>query len=100
MGSSGMGVGFDLWEWVLGRGGVVAAWGLGCGWVLINQRSLSTSKPKQSKKYIQNLKNFQQWQRLMAWGFQFGVGDYGFVLNCILGCGGCGGCVVVAVGCW
>ena len=25
---------------------------------------------------------------------------YGFVLNCVLGCGGCGGCVVVAVGCW
>ena len=92
--------GFDLWEWVLGRGGAVAAWGLGCGWVLINQRSLSTSKSKQSKKYIQNLKIFQQWQQLMAWGFQFGVGDYGFVLNCILGCGGCGGCVVVAVGCW
>ena len=23
----------------------------------------------------------------------------GFVLNCVLGCGGCGGCVVVAVGC-
>ena len=66
MGSSGMGVGFDLWEWVLGRGGVVAAWGLGCGWVLINQRSLSASKPKQSKKHIQNLKIFQQWQRLMA----------------------------------
>ena len=91
---------FDLWEWVLGRGGAVAAWGLGCGWVLINQRSLSTSKSKQSKKYIQNLKIFQQWQQLMAWGFQFGVGDYGFVLNCILGCGGCGGYVVVAVGCW
>ena len=92
--------GFDLWEWVLGRGGAVAVWGLGCGWVLINQRSLSTSKSKQSKKYIQNLKIFQQWQQLMAWGFQFGVGDYGFVLNCILGCGGCGGYVVVAVGCW
>ena len=92
--------GFDLWEWVLGRGGVVAAWGLGCGWVLINQRSLSTSKSKQSKKYIQNLKIFQQWQQLMAWGFQFGVGDYGFVLNIVLGCGGCGGCVVVFVGCW
>ena len=27
--------GFDLWEWVLGRGGAVAAWGHGCGWVLI-----------------------------------------------------------------
>ena len=27
--------GFDLWEWVLGRGGVVAAWGRGCGRVLI-----------------------------------------------------------------
>ena len=27
--------GFDLWEWVLGRGGVVATWGRGCGWVLI-----------------------------------------------------------------
>ena len=25
---------------------------------------------------------------------------YGFVLNCVLGSGGCGGCVVVAVGCW
>ena len=25
---------------------------------------------------------------------------YGFVLNCVLGCGGCGGCVVVAVDCW
>ena len=25
---------------------------------------------------------------------------YGFVLNCVLGCGGCGGCVVVAFGCW
>ena len=25
---------------------------------------------------------------------------YGFVLNCVLGCGGCGGCVVVVVGCW
>ena len=30
--------GFDLWEWVLGRGGAVAAWGRGCDWVLINQR--------------------------------------------------------------
>ena len=30
----------------LGRGGAVAAWGRGCGWVLINQRSLSASKPK------------------------------------------------------
>ena len=28
------------------------------------------------------------------------VVGYGFVLNCVLGCGGCGGCVVVAVGCW
>ena len=27
--------GFDLWEWVLGRDGAVAAWGRGCGWVLI-----------------------------------------------------------------
>ena len=27
--------GFDLWEWVLGHGGAVAAWGCGCGWVLI-----------------------------------------------------------------
>ena len=27
--------GFDLWEWVLGRGGAVVAWGHGCGWVLI-----------------------------------------------------------------
>ena len=24
---------------------------------------------------------------------------YGFVLNCVLGCGGCSGCVVVVVGC-
>ena len=24
----------------------------------------------------------------------------GFVLNCVLGCGGCGGYVVVAVSCW
>ena len=23
--------GFDLWEWVLGHGGAVAAWGRGCG---------------------------------------------------------------------
>ena len=52
MGSGGMGVGFDLWEWVLGRGGAVAEWGRGCGWVLINQISLSASKPKQSKKHI------------------------------------------------
>ena len=81
--------GFDLWEWVLGRGGAMATWGRGYGWVLINQRSLSASKPKQSKKHIQNLKIFQQWQRLMAWGFRFGVGYEG-----------CGGCVVVAVGCW
>ena len=28
------------------------------------------------------------------------VVGYGFVLNCVLGCGGCGGYVVVAVGCW
>ena len=27
--------GFDLWEWVLGRGGAVAVWGRGCGWVMI-----------------------------------------------------------------
>ena len=26
--------------------------------------------------------------------------DYGFVLNCVLGCGRCSGCVVVAVDCW
>lgn len=25
---------------------------------------------------------------------------YGFVLNCVLGCGGCGGCVVVVVWWW
>ena len=25
---------------------------------------------------------------------------YGFVLNCVLGCGGCTGCVVVAIGWW
>ena len=25
---------------------------------------------------------------------------YGFVLNCVLGCGGRSGCVVVAIGCW
>ena len=25
---------------------------------------------------------------------------YGFVLNCVLGCRECGGCVVVIVGCW
>ena len=24
----------------------------------------------------------------------------GFALSCVFGCGGCGGCVVVAVGCW
>ena len=30
--------GFDLWEWVLGHGGAVAAWGRGCGWVLILRR--------------------------------------------------------------
>ena len=30
----------------LGRDGAVAAWGRGCGWVLINQRSFSDSKPK------------------------------------------------------
>ena len=58
----------------MGRGGAVAAWGRGYGWVLINQRSLFASKPKQSKKHIQNLKIFQQWQRLTAWGFRFGVG--------------------------
>ena len=27
--------GFDLWEWVLGHGVAMAAWGRGCGWVLI-----------------------------------------------------------------
>ena len=80
----------------MGRGGAVAAWGRGYGWVLINQRSLFASKPKQSKKHIQNLKIFQQWQRLTAWGFRFGVGDFGFVLTCILGCGGCGGCWLLA----
>ena len=24
----------------------------------------------------------------------------GFALSCVFGCGGCGGCVVVAVSCW
>ena len=32
--------GFDLWEWVLGHGGAVAAWGCGCGWVLILLRAV------------------------------------------------------------
>ena len=27
--------GFDLWEWVLGRGGAMATWDRGCGRVLI-----------------------------------------------------------------
>ena len=31
----------------------------------------------------------------------FWVGIWlGFALSCVFGCGGCGGCVVVAVGCW
>lgn len=25
---------------------------------------------------------------------------YGFVLNCVSGCGGCSGRVVMAIGCW
>ena len=32
--------GFDLWEWVLGRGVAVAAWGRDCGWVLILLRAV------------------------------------------------------------
>ena len=95
--------GFDLWEWVLGRGGVAVAWGCGCGWVLINQRSLFASKPKQSKKHIQNLKIFQQWQRLTAFydkPIQKIPHSKLSFRTCVLGCGGCGGCVVVVVSCW
>ena len=25
---------------------------------------------------------------------------FGCSLSCVFGCGGCGGCVVVAIGCW
>ena len=25
---------------------------------------------------------------------------FGFALSCVFACGGCGGCVVVVVGCW
>ena len=32
--------GFDLWEWVLGCGVAVAAWGRDCGWVLILLRAV------------------------------------------------------------
>ena len=32
--------GFDLWEWVLGCGGAVAAWSRGCGWVFILLRAV------------------------------------------------------------
>ena len=39
-----------------------------------------------------------------GWGLAVGfvwVGIWlGFALSCVFGCGGCGGCVVVAVGCW
>ena len=40
----------------------------------------------------------------MGWGLAarfVGVGIWlGFALSCVFGCGGCGGYVVVAVGCW
>ena len=42
---------------------------------------------------------------MVLWVVGPGVSDlvlmgYGFVLNCVLGCGGCGGYVVVVVSCW
>ena len=46
------------------------------------------------------------WVQMVLVGFGSDGGGwvqmgYGFVLNCVLGCGGCGGCVVVvAIGCW
>ena len=33
-------------------------------------------------------------------GLGFGWDLLGFALSCVFGCGGCGGCVVVAVSCW
>ena len=36
-----------------------------------------------------------------VWLDFFWVGIWlGFALSCVFGCRGCGGCVVVAVGCW
>ena len=53
------------------------------------------------------------WQRCGFWsggylslfvdglvGLGFGWDLLGFALSCVFGCGGCGGCVVEAVGCW
>ena len=37
---------------------------------------------------------------LDLFGLGFGWDLFGFALSCVFGCGGCGGCVVVAVGCW
>ena len=40
------------------------------------------------------------WVGGLAAGFVW-IGIWlGFALSCVFGCGGCGGCVVVAVGCW
>ena len=40
------------------------------------------------------------WVGVMVICCEIWLGLFGFALSCVFGFGGCGGCVVVSVGCW